>query len=161
MRFVNLEGAVSISSSYTARSNGINGKTKPVKTEGKFISQIKKNLSQGRDLEGDQENSLTGKKPTKSTEKSKTSSGSVFSRLSEPTISSAKKSVKPVETAKPNSVKGGKTSVGKDSPKAPAPKENTVTKKQPPPVSEKPKKESRERGSCRKQGKVQRFGEQT
>lgn len=122
------------------RSNGINGKTKPVKTEGKFISQIKKNLSQGRDLEGDQENSLTGKKPAKNTEKSKTSSGSVFSRLSEPTISSAKKSVKPVETAKPNSIKGGKTSVGKDSPKAPAPKENTVTKKQPPPVSERPKK---------------------
>lgn len=123
-----------------SRSNGINGKTKPVKTEGKFISQIKKNLSQGRDSEGDQEDSLTGKKPTKNTEKSKTSSGSVFSRLSEPTISSAKKSVKPVETAKPNSIKGGKTSVGKDSPKVPAPKENTATKKQPPPVLEKPKK---------------------
>lgn len=35
------------------RLNGINGKIKLVKIEGKFILQIKKNLFQGRDLEGD------------------------------------------------------------------------------------------------------------
>ena len=114
-----------------------------MKTEGKFISQIKKNLTQGKESEGDQENSHSGNsknRPSKNTEKSKTSSGSVFSRLSEPTISSAKKSVKPAETAKPNSSKGVKPGTGKDSPKASGPKENAVTKKQPPAVLEKPKK---------------------
>ncbi|XP_061195287.1 kelch-like protein 15 [Saccostrea echinata] len=129
------------------RTNGVSGKTKPVKSEGKFISQIKKNLTQGKEQEGEQENCGSGfskNRPTKTTEKTKSNSSSVFSRLSEPTISSAKKSVKAVETAKPNTSKGSKPTPGsvKDSPKPSAAKENVVTKKQPPPVAEKPKKSS-------------------
>lgn len=116
-----------------------------MKSEGKFISQIKKNLTQGRESEGDQENSQSGNsknRSTKNSEKAKPVSPSVFSRLSEPTISSAKKSVKSVDAIKPNLSKGGKSNSvnGKDNPKPLTTKENVVTKKQPPPVAEKPKK---------------------